>query len=196
MSIAIIAYGSLIWDEECLAPHITGGWARGAGPALPVEFSRISPKRRGALVLVIDESAAAVPTSVTTSRRDGIMAAAGDLARRERAPLAAIGMADRSGRTANCPPAVGARVVRWLRGQARHAAAVWTNLPGNFAAETGRPFDHAAGLAWLRGLSGESLREAWRYIAFAPAETDTAFRRHLAAHPWWQALDRRMRGRG
>jgi len=195
VTIAIIAYGSLIWDEECLAPHITGGWRRRAGPRLPVEFSRISPKRKGALVLVIDETAPPVPTSWTASRRRDIEAAARDLAARERAPLAAIGMVTRSGEMANCTPAVGEAVHDWLCRQPALEGAVWTHLPGNFEAETGEPFSHAAGLRWLQGLKGESLVEAWRYVTFAPEETDTAFRRFLAGHPWWQALDARMRAR-
>jgi len=188
MSIAIIAYGSLIWDEECLAPHISGGWRRGAGPRLPVEFCRISPKRKGALVLAICEGApGSVPTSVTESRRAALADAAADLARRERAPVEAIGMAD-GRRAENCPEAIGRIVNDWLAGQGRFRAAVWANLPENFAEETGAPFSHRRGLAWLRGLSDESLAEAWRYITFAPEETDTPFRRHLGKDPWWRGL--------
>ncbi len=188
MSIAIIAYGSLIWDEECLAPHIHGGWQRGAGPRLPVEFSRISPKRKGALVLVVDPAARAVPTSVTASRRSRLIEAAKDLARRERAPEEAIGIAEKGGRAFNCDEATGRRVLSWLERQETFHAAVWTHLPANFEAETGRPFTFEAGVAWLRGLKGDALFEAWRYIHQAPEETDTAFRRHLAEHPFWQTL--------
>jgi len=189
MSTAIIAYGSLIWDEECLAEHISGGWARGAGPRLPVEFSRISPKRAGALVLVVDERAPApVATSVTTSRRAHMEQAAQDLARRERAPLEAIGMARKGGQTYNCPAAVGKAVLDWLDGQEQFEAAIWTNLPRNFRAETGRAFSHEAGLDWLKSLPPESLKEAWRYITYAPEETATPFRRFLQGDNWWRGL--------
>lgn len=195
MSIAILAYGSLIWDEENLAEHITGGWARGEGPGLPVEFSRISPKRKRALVLVVDETAPApVPTSVTTSRRESIHEAAHDLARRERAPIEAIGMAERGGgRARNCPAGIGRIVNGWLEAQETYRAAVWTNLPGNFPQVAGEDFTHAAGLRWLKGLGPESLEEAWRYITFAPEETDTPFRRFLARDDWWRGLARRYR---
>ena len=190
MSIAIIAYGSLIWDEECLAPHIAGGWRRGRGPRLPVEFSRVSPKRKRALVLVIDESAPApVPTSYTLSRRDDIETAARDLAARERAPLQTIGAATREGHTVNCPPAIGGIVNEWLARQPHLSGAVWTNLPGNFETEAGRPFSHQAGLEWLKSLSSDSLAEGWRYITRAPDETDTPFRRYLKTSPWWRSLD-------
>ncbi len=188
MSIAIIAYGSLIWDEECLAPHIEGGWRQRQGPRLPVEFCRISPKRKGALVLAIREGAPwPVATAVTKSCRKELAEAAADLARRERAPLAAISMADGI-RAENCSEAIGRIVNDWLAGQEEFRAAVWANLPENFAEETGAPFSHARGVEWLRGLGAESLAEAWRYITFAPRETDTPFRRHLAGDPWWRSL--------
>ena len=195
MSIAIIAYGSLIWDEENLTEHITGGWVRGKGPMLPVEFSRVSPKRKQALVLVVDEAALApVPTSVTTSRRQSIHEAAHDLARRERAPVEAIGMAELGARAVrNCPAGVGRIVNGWLEAQEKYRAAVWTNLPGNFSQAAGEDFSHEAGLRWLKGLGPESLEEAWRYIILAPEETDTPFRRFLARDDWWRGLGRRYR---
>ncbi len=194
MSIAIIAYGSLIWDEECLAPHIHGGWLRGEGPYLPVEFSRISPKRKGALVLVIDQTADPVPTSITLSRRSRLAEAARDLARRERAPEEAIGIAEKGGLAFNCDEETGQRVLSWLEAQDVFRAAVWTQLPANFEAETGRPFSFEAGIEWLRGLKEEALFEAWRYIHQAPKETDTPFRRHLATHPYWKRLCDRFTG--
>ena len=190
MSIAIIAYGSLIWDEDNLAPHISGGWRERAGPRLPVEFSRISVKRSGALVLTIDEQAGhRVATHVTRSTRDELPAAARDLARRERSPLSAIGMVRKGLPPVNCRPAIGRIVHDWLLAQGEFDAAIWVNLPANFERRTGRRFDPAAGLAWLRRLSGEQLREAWRYITFAPPASDTPFRRYLRADPWWRSLN-------
>ena len=50
--IAILGYGSLIWDLEILAPHVAGNWEMRAGPSLPMEFSRISKKRKLGLVVL------------------------------------------------------------------------------------------------------------------------------------------------
>ncbi|HOW68396.1 MAG TPA: hypothetical protein P5055_13320 [Candidatus Paceibacterota bacterium] len=50
MSIAILGWGSLIWNPRDLP--ITGDW-QGDGPVLPIEFTRISDN--GRLTLVIDE---------------------------------------------------------------------------------------------------------------------------------------------
>ena len=188
MKIAILAYGSLIWDEECLAPHITGGWRLGAGPRLPVEFCRVSPKRKRALVLTIDpEQGHEVATSYTLSKRTALADAIADLAARERCDEQYIGVCMRD----NAAPAspFHARIHAWL---ARHEgidAAIWAALPANFRAETGRDFDLDTAVNYLRSLPEESLAEAWRYITYAPQETDTPLRRHLARHDWWCALD-------
>jgi len=147
-------------------------------------------------VLAIDADAGApVSTSVTRSRRTDVREAAADLAERERAPLEAIGMAD--GRLAtNCPGSIGGIVNDWLAAQDEFRAAVWTNLPLNFREETGEAFTHARGLAWLKRLPRASLAEAWRYITFAPEETDTPFRRFLEGDAWWRGLDFSCGGAG
>ncbi len=59
----------------------------------------------------------------------------------------------------------------------------------NFRAETGRDFSLETAVDYLRSLPQESLIEAWRYITFAPEETDTPLRRHLGHHDWWCRLD-------
>ncbi len=46
--VAIIAWGSLIWDPRDL--QIEGGWSED-GPSLPVEFARISNGERVTLVV-------------------------------------------------------------------------------------------------------------------------------------------------
>ncbi len=52
--IAILGWGSLLWDLDDLAAKVDGPWLRRAGPRLPMEFSRISPKRKMGLVLCLD----------------------------------------------------------------------------------------------------------------------------------------------
>ncbi len=183
--IAIVGYGSLIWDLEILAPRVEGPWRMGAGPALPLEFSRVSPKRRMGLVVCVDpDLGAPCPSHAIASRRSDVGTAREDLAARERAPLERIGMVclatgRRAGRIAE-------RVAAWAGAQGL-AGAVWTELDPNFEAHAGRPFGFEAGEAWLLALAGEDRDEAVRYIANAPAATDTPFRRRLAAQGWWRA---------
>jgi len=189
MNIAIIGYGSLIWDLDDLAAHVAGPWQRGAGPHLPVEFSRISAKRKQALVLVVDDAAEAPsPTSVIASARAHLDDAATDLARRERCPAEKLGIAAKGGRhrIGRSAPAMAA-VEAWLA-SSPYDAAVWTELDGNFTHITGEAFSLLAAAAYLQTLAGESLAEAWRYIEYAPEETDTPLRRHMRAQDWWRAL--------
>lgn len=192
MTIAIIGYGSLIWDLDDLARKVVGGWHMGAGPAMPVEFSRVSPKRKRALALVIENDLAEHSrTSYIASSRSNLSDAMVDLAARERTQLQHIGWATQSGNAKSCNDVVAQSVVEWLAATG-HEAAVWTDLNGNFLDHTGEPFSHDRASQYLQTLPGESLLEAWRYITFAPVETDTPFRRYLTRQGWWMSLANRF----
>ncbi|MEL6234957.1 MAG: hypothetical protein AAFR46_11160 [Pseudomonadota bacterium] len=191
--IAVLGYGSLIWDLDGLAPHVEGGWAMNAGPALPMEFSRISAKRKRGLVVCLDPADGVdCPTHAIRSRRSEIGQAASDLAQREHAPLGRIGyVCLSSDRAAGRLPSICAAVAVWCR-QAGWQGAVWTDLEPNFASEAGQPFSVPRGLAYLRALSGESRSEAVRYIACAPHQTDTPLRQALAGLAWWADARREL----
>lgn len=184
--VAILGWGSLIWDLESLAPEVEGPWAMRAGPALPLEFSRISPKRKMGLVVCIDPALGVpCPTHAIASRRDDPRASRADLARRERAPLELIGwVCARSGRGEGRSAEA---ALAWCAATGA-AGAVWTDLRPNWAEHhPATPFSLEAAEAYLMGLAGASRDEAVRYIASAPAETDTPLRRRLAARDWWRA---------
>jgi hypothetical protein len=186
--IAILGWGSLLWDLDDLAPKVEGSWRIRAGPRLPMEFSRISPKRKMGLVVCLDPAAGvACPTHAIRSRRERVAEAVTDLAARERAPPGRIGWATAEGTGAGRMPEVVAAVTDWCRAGG-WAAAVWTDLEPNFRATTGVAFGVAEGCAYLRGLEGASLIEAHRYIRNAPRTTRTPLRRALAADPWWRGL--------
>lgn len=189
--IAILGYGSLIWDLEILQPHISGPWAMAAGPAFPMEFSRISPKRKMGLVLCLDAVHGAPCVShAIASRRKSVTAAALDLARRERAPLDRIGsVCLRGDRVVSRQADIGERVKAWCEKTGWHGA-VWTDLDPNFADYRGHAFSVEAGLSYLQGLRGPSRAEAVLYISNAPVETDTPLRRALTAFAWWRDAQR------
>lgn len=189
MKIAVIGYGSLIWDLDDLEPKVNGPWQRGTGPAMPVEFARVSPKRKQALVLVIHQDVPAPSaTSYIMSNKNSLEQAVEDLAARERANLDHIGYATSSGKMFSRNRGVAETAGQWLEDTGLDAA-VWTDLDGNFDDHTGGTFSHEAGVAYLRTLTGQSLFEAWQYITYAPSETNTPFRRHLSADSWWNGLD-------
>ena len=67
MKIAVLGWGSLIWNKGKL--RLTTNWTDG-GPVLPIEFSRISDD--GRLTLVIDERHGVdVPTRYAFSSLSG-----------------------------------------------------------------------------------------------------------------------------
>lgn len=179
--IVVLGWGSLIWEPGSLAPHVDAPWRMGEGPVLPLEFSRVSGKRRGALTLVIDaDHGAPCPTSAIPSRRSDVAAAIRDLAAREEAPETGVGFATADGRARG---AGADRVGAWLA-QSGAAAAVWTDLSANFLERTGRPFSIEAARDHLRGLTGDAAAEARAYVVNAPLQTDTPLRRALAAEGW------------
>jgi hypothetical protein len=186
--IAILGWGSLLWDLDDLAPKVVLPWAIGAGPRLPMEFSRVSPKRLMGLVVALDPvDGVACPTHAIRSRRATLAEAVADLAARERAPEDRIGWAAADGRSATRLPDVARLVADWCAASGWDAA-IWTDLEPNFRAMTGRRFSVPAGIAHLRNLAPKNLAEARRYIRSAPSGTRTPLRRALARDAWWRGL--------
>lgn len=187
---AVIGWGSLLWDLDDLTPHVTGDWNLAAGPTLPFEFVRVSPKRKQALVVVIDEDhGTECSTSFIASTRNSLEEAVDDLARRERTTSAHIGYADADGNSIQSRhPFVAVRVTQWLR-SAGFDAAVWTDLTGNYLDVLGEPFTIPGAIGYLKTLTGESRIEAKRYIDSAPANVETPLRAALRSEDWWHAID-------
>lgn len=187
---AVLGYGSLIWDLDDLAPHVELPWAMGGGPLLPMEFSRISPKRKMGLVVVLDpDNGVPCPTHAIASVKTDIHSVADDLMRRERAKsieqIGAVCM--NTGFVRTKMPSVGEAVKVWCETVGARGA-VWTDLPQNFESETGQGFSLDTAIAYLRTLEGESLLEAKRYIDYAPEATATPLRHKLNNDSWWQSL--------
>lgn len=183
---AVLGWGSLIWDLEILAPQVELPWQMGRGPALPMEFTRVSPKRKMGLAVCLDpDHGVPCPTHAIASIRGGLREAVADLAARERAPAERIGgvclaTGDRQGRGG-----IAAIIEQWCK-DGGWQGAVWTDLLTNYTEMRGEAFSIPGAVAYLKTLTGESLDEAVRYIVNAPAGTDTPLRRTLAQDPWWQ----------
>lgn len=189
-TVVIIGWGSLLWDLDNLEHHVSDKWACDAGPCLPLEFVRVSPKRLQALTVVIDHDHG-VPcrTSYIRSRRNDPLEAVGDLAARERADPLNIGYVDvrsasRRSRHGDVPDIVAA----WLEVKG-YRAAVWTDLSGNFAETTGKPYSLEGAVEYLAALEGRSRVEAKRYIDSAPGAINTPLRCLLDSHPWWRRIE-------
>lgn len=184
--IAIIGWGSLIWDLEVLAPHVSGDWRMEAGPELAMEFARVSPKRKRALAVCLEaEHGTACQTNVIQSKRSDLADAVADLAARERAPIERIGVVCRvSKHRFGADPRISAAVEDWCTVE-DWDGAVWTDLQPNFSDVLGYSFTVERAISYLQSLEGESLDEAVRYIELAPKATDTALRQALEQQTWW-----------
>ncbi len=182
MKIAILGWGSLVWDPRNLA--IVGDWHQG-GPILPIEFSRKSAN--GRLTLVIDPAnGAPVATRFARSSLQNLDEAIRNLREREGNPLPnhigyinLVKHTERPRARQNHPAACDAITV-WAR-ENDWEAVIWTALPSNFEAQQHQPFTVQAGLDYLNGLTGETRARAFEYIRRAPPETMTPLRRQFNA---------------
>lgn len=180
--IAILGWGSLLWDGRPEFDRHRGPWRR-AGPTLPVEFARVSVSRANALTLVIDTDHgvdAAVAYSLSTRAR--WEEAAEDLAARENATTANIGVVTAAGSARGKHHDV---VTSWLSNHA-FDAAIWTGLGNNFAEDGRPPFSIPAALEHLRELDGAGRSQASQYFARAPAFVQTPLRAAVADEPWYR----------
>lgn len=184
--IAVVGFGSLVWDLDTLRSHVTGRWQMDAGPVMPLEFSRISPKRKQALALCVDlMDGVPSKTSVIHSTRGDVQQARRDLAVRERAPVGFIGGVCLDTRQSHGRGQSAWMVWQWCE-RAGYSGAVWMDIWANFTAQRGIGFSVRDGIDYLRTLDEDGLAEAVQYIERAPASVRTHLRRGLADDPWWQ----------
>jgi hypothetical protein len=193
MKIAVLAWGSLIWEPRNL--QTATGFVL-LGPVLPIEFSRVSGGNR--LTLVIDEAnGAPCRTYVAQSAHADLDNALLNLWVREgkenEKPPARV---RDSGRVAfvDLPtntnslsakerhPAALETVRSWATATG-HDAVIWTALASNFheVGKAGKPFTVDAAMEYLDGLDKPDLAAALHYIWDAPPEVQTPVRAAVAA---------------
>lgn len=189
--IAILGWGSLIWDDGWpIFDSQHDAWQKD-GPALPLEFSRISSSRHGALTLVIDDQNG-VPCKVmyALSRRKQVADAIADLRDREGTTMRNIGFWFRADHTKKGEPTIPDSIVPWAE-EKQIDVVVWTGLPSNFAEKNyfrkGEPFSINAALAHLQMITPQGKAAAATYIWRAPDLVRTPLRTRLQAEPWFSA---------
>src|SRR5258708_7466876 len=152
MKIAILGWGSLIWDPRELG--LATSWQAG-GPVLPLEFSRISAD--GRLTLAIDErNGAPVPTRYALSSLTALDMAIADLQKREGVPNAnRIGFIDLKADQQNIRSLTKqwSDVLRAWAEQMNFDAVIWTALGSNFFERALKAFSSDAALHYLNNLS-------------------------------------------
>jgi hypothetical protein len=183
MKIAVIAWGSLVWDRRIL--EIAENFAP-IGPQLPLEFCRVSLD--GRLTIVIDEQHGTPCTTYSAVSNFGnLEAALENLQKREGMPTKRnVGFIVRASRQRSTaaderhPGAIDA-IAAWADAT-DYDAVVWTALASNFhkRSNVGAPFSVEAAMRYLEGLGTATLQEALKYIRSAPAEIQTPVRAAVA----------------
>ena len=182
MKIAILGWGSLVWERRDL-PKLKGEWFKG-GPLLPLEFSRISESRIGILTLVIDpqngkEASVRFATSARITLEDAIC----DLRTREGTVVKYIGFVDLVGGSQRCNafPKAADTIRSWASNKG-FEAVVWTDLPSNFCKKHGQKFEIENAVKYLKELCEQdkcAAKAAHEYINNAPEEINTPLRIYL-----------------
>lgn len=185
--IAILGWGSLIWDPRPEFDNQHGEWLPD-GPTLKLEFSRISESRNDALTLVIDSThGASCQVAYTMSTRNDPEDAIVELRCREGCIIKAIGFWFADGRR-TCTVDMPATIVPWAQ-QNNLDVVVWTGLKSNFKKHKSLEFSLPAALNHLRTLPQDGKVKAAEYIRKAPNFVQTSLRNAVAAEAWFQELN-------
>ncbi len=191
MKIAILGWGSLLWDPRAEFDVFHASWFAD-GPKLPLEFSGVSKTRLGALTLVIDEQfGRPCLCQYALSTHKSANEAIADLARRENTNNDWIGhyflASGASGK-----PKLHQTIKIWAA-QKGFDAIIWTGHPNRFKENTGVEFSVASAKNYLQALPTAGRQKALEYISRAPALVDTPLRRALNDDAWFQDGVRALR---
>lgn len=179
MHIAILGWGSLLWDEQPEFDNNHGPWELD-GPELKVEFSRVSQSRGDALTLVIDSPNGSIcRIAHTKSKRRDPEDVIRDLRCRENTTKSNIGIhfTDNSRNQFKDQHSFEA-IAAWAKTKALDVV-VWTDLSSNFHERCGIAFSVASAVSHIRGLNETAKANAAEYVQRAPAFINTPLRSAL-----------------
>jgi hypothetical protein len=185
-TIAVLGWGSLIWDERPDFDQHHEPWQLD-GPLLPIEFARVSRTRLGALTLILDTRIGTVcQVAYAKSKRKDPQDAICDLRTREGTTRKNVGyyFTDGSAKQAR-EPTILDTVAAWARLQAIDCV-IWTDLQSNFEAEVGTSFCVSAAVEYIESLSHAGKAAAASYVRQAPLFVVTPLRIALQTRPWFQ----------
>jgi hypothetical protein len=183
MPIAVLGWGSLLWNQGAL--QLSSRWYAD-GPSLPLEFARVSTD--GRLTLVLHDPSPLQQTYWARSPLATLPEVRANLQTREGCPrIDPIHGLSRDGRTVGVvPEQVRAVIAAWLAQHADLDGVIWTGLgerwPGDVA------FGVDAAIAHLRGLKGAVARDAQAYIRKAPPQIQTPVRARVRSDLGWDDI--------
>lgn len=189
MKIAILGWGSLIWQTKELAFNKSFGWKKD-GPILPIEFARIS--KDGRLTLVITENGTEVPVLFTLSNYHNLEEAILNLAVREGSGRNSIGSYDKSKDTFSSKFLFKDEIINWIK-NTDFDAVIWTNLCENWNIKNDkgdiiRQIEPERRIEYLKELKGHTSAIAEEYIRRTPHQIVTAFRKKIESELNWTVI--------
>jgi hypothetical protein len=178
MKIAILGWGSLIWDIREFNNHIEN-WNK-SDLKLPIEFSRISSSRGGALTLVIDlENGIDVNVRYAIAKSSSLEENIELLRKREGTTLKNIGFVDLVNNTFKT---YNEEIIPNIKNWAKENdidAVIWTDLKSNYEQKLGKKFKVDESFEYLLSLPKEIQQGAFEYIKKAPKEVKTPLRKYI-----------------
>ena len=179
MTIAVIGWGSLIWNPESL--RLASPWFKD-GPCVPVEFARQSNDGRLTLVVHGDKRVqtlwAELPETDIDAARQVLGWREGCVKRSNNTLLSRhIGWWTPDGRSKDLDYPFGhdIDIEDWANSKGL-AGAVWTALPPKFLDTRGRAPSQTQAIEYLASLKGPARDLAFEYIRKAPKQIQTPYR--------------------
>lgn len=191
MTIAILCWGSLIWDTQDKFDKHLHEW-RAGGPNLMLEFSRVSETRNKALTLVLDiENGEPCTVSYALSKREDPHDAICDLRSREGTTLKNIGVYFKNDlqKTNSREDEILKIIQNWAT-KNKIEVVIWTDLKSNFKEKSKdkKDFSIKTALSHIQSLDADGMAKALEYVQNAPSFIDTPLLRVLKAQTWFGVL--------
>ena len=189
MRIAILGWGSLIWDSRSL--KIDGsignnGWYSN-GPYLPIEFARIS--KDGRLTLVIRNGVKDQQVLYSISLYKNLDEAVLDLSVREECGKNKIGKyIKEKNEVTPIDFNYKEKIANWIEQEQDIDAVIWTNLSSSFKDKIGLELCDINAVNYLTCLSLEAQVKAEEYIRKAPVQIDTKIRNAIEDKLNWTSI--------
>lgn len=182
MKIAILGWGSLIWQPKDLKFDTNIGWKKD-GPTLPIEFARIS--NDGRLTLVITPNGTDVKTLYSVSSFDTLDLAVLNLAVREGSGRKSIGYYIKS-KNESYPKEISFRdnIKNWID-TTDFDAVIWTNLSEKWILNDETKINPDNRIEYLKSLKGNQSAKAEEYIRNTPKQIDTKYRKLIIEKLGW-----------
>jgi hypothetical protein len=181
MKIAVLGWGSLIWNSRNL--KIKEREWKQDGPKLPVEFARIS--QDGRLTLVLYPKAKLIQVLWNYMDVDNLLEAIENLRKREGTIESYIGFIDLIENKSRCNIGDIENNIRKWAEEKDIEAVIWTDLPCNFKDKANGKLNEENVINYLKSLTGSKFEIAKEYIAKAPTQIRTKIRMAIEEKLGW-----------